>query len=267
MRINRVKMVLTLLTLLATPFPGQAWERGKVERFATLPPGEAHPEGICVDRDGNVYVVTVAANKPETSPGALIVFDSSGKHLRTVSIAGSSRLLLDVRFHPQTGELLVIDYQAAKVLKVDPRTGASSVFMTVKGKNPGLDGMTFDVAGNVYVTDAHEGIIWKVGKEGGAAAAWVTSPLLKPTRPPPSIGERLGVQQQTDGDVRRQHGTRHDRENTGERLAAQARHAGGLRRTARAVDRTASSLTRTTTCGSRAISPTRSSCSSRRRAR
>ena len=188
MRTNRFKTFLTLLLLLATPIGAKAWQRGKVERFATLPPGEAHPEGICVDREGNVYVVTVAANKPETSLGTLIVFDPKGKHLRTVSVAGSSRLLLDVRFHPQTNELLVIDYLAAKVLKVDPKTGASSVFMTVKGKNPGLDGMTFDAAGNVYVTDAHEGIIWKVGKDGGAAAAWVTSPLLKPTRPPPNIG-------------------------------------------------------------------------------
>ncbi|MGT2493860.1 hypothetical protein ACU4GD_33695 [Cupriavidus basilensis] len=46
---------------------------------------------------------------------------------------------------------------ALKVLSVDPRTGASSVFMTVTGKNPGLDGLTFDPAGNVYVTDAHQG--------------------------------------------------------------------------------------------------------------
>ena len=38
--------------------------------------------------------------------------------------------------------------------------GASSVFMTVSGKDPGLDGLTIDAAGNVYVTDAHEGIIW-----------------------------------------------------------------------------------------------------------
>ena len=82
----------------------------------------------------------------------------------------------------------MIDYKAAKVLSVDPMTGASSVFMTVTGKNPGLDGMTFDNAGNVYVTDAHEGIIWKVGKDGGEGTAWVKSPLLKPTRPPPSIG-------------------------------------------------------------------------------
>jgi DNA-binding beta-propeller fold protein YncE len=188
MRMTRAITFLTLLALLATPIGVRAWERGKVERFATLPPGEAHPEGIAVDREGNVYVVTVAANKPATSEGTLLVFGPKGEHLRTVRIAGSSRLLLDVRFHPQTGQLLVIDYGAAKVLTVDPLTGASSVFMTVTGKHPGLDGMTFDKAGNVYVTDAHEGIIWKVGQGGGAAAAWVTSPLLKPTRPPPTIG-------------------------------------------------------------------------------
>ena len=179
---------LILSVLLGTTITAQAWDRGKVERFATLPPGEAHPEGIAVDREGNVYVVTVAANKPATSGGTLIVFDPKGKHLRTVTITGSTPWLLDLRFHPLTGMLLVVDYKAAKVLSVDPKMGASSVFMTVKGENAGLDGITFDNAGNVYVTDAHEGIIWKVGKDGGEGTAWVKSPLLKPTRPPPPIG-------------------------------------------------------------------------------
>src|SRR5580765_2591428 len=100
MKMIQAKVLLTLLMLVATPIAAPAWERGKVERFATLPPGEAHPEGICTDREGNVYVVTVAANKPEASKGVLIVFDAKGKHLRTVSVADSSRMLLDLRFHP-----------------------------------------------------------------------------------------------------------------------------------------------------------------------
>ena len=183
-----MKTFLILLLLLATPVVAQAWQRGKVERFATLPPGEAHPEGICVDRDGNVYVVTVEVKKAETSKGTLLVFDPKGKHLRTVRIAGSTPWLLDLGFHPQTDQLLVIDYKAAKVLAVDPKTGDSSVFMTVTGKDPGLDGLTFDKAGNVYVTDAHEGLIWKVGPGGGAGTVWVKSPLLAPTRSPPPVG-------------------------------------------------------------------------------
>ncbi|WP_341318453.1 hypothetical protein WN982_25785 [Paraburkholderia sp. IMGN_8] len=79
--------------LLTTPLAAKAWERGKVETFATLPPGEAHPEGIAVDREGNVYVVTVAANKPRTSEGTLLVFDPLGKRLRSVGIKGSSRVV------------------------------------------------------------------------------------------------------------------------------------------------------------------------------
>ena len=188
MRTIKTRAILTSLLLLAAPLAAQAWERGTVETFATLPAGEAHPEGITVDRDGNVYVVTVAASKPRTSEGTLVVFDPQGKHLRTVRIHGSSRLLLDVGFHPRTGQLLVVDYGEAKVVSVDPKTGASSVFMTIPAKGAGLDGMTFDPAGNVYVTDAHQGIIWRVGPEGGEAAAWLASPLLKPTRIPPGIG-------------------------------------------------------------------------------
>jgi len=187
MKFNRAITILTLFlpTMLAT---AQAWERGTVERFATLPAGESHPEGICVDHQGNVYVVTVAADKPATAGGTLLVFDPNGKHLRTVPIPDSTPWLLDLRFQPSTGRLLIVDYKGAKVLSVDPMTGASSVFMTVTGQNAGLDGLTLDAAGNVYVTDAHEGIIWKVGKDGGKATAWVTSALLKPLRSPPPIG-------------------------------------------------------------------------------
>ena len=45
--------LLACLTLL--PLCASAWDRGRVERFATLPAGAAHPEGITVDRHGDIY--------------------------------------------------------------------------------------------------------------------------------------------------------------------------------------------------------------------
>ena len=185
--ITKISLTL-LLAALTTPITVHAFDRGKVERFATLPAGTGHPEGICTDSEGNVYVATVDVPTPDRKNGTLIVFDANGKYLRTIRVANSSTMLLDIRFHPQTGKLIVVDYGAAKLLAVDPKTGDSSVFMTVTGNHPGLDAFCFDTDGNVYTTDAHQGIIWKVGKDGGAAEIFVQDPLLKPNRPPPEIG-------------------------------------------------------------------------------
>lgn len=91
-------------------------------------------------------MATVDVPRPDKKNGILVIFDADGKHLRTVSVADASTQLLDIRFHPKTGKLLVVDYGAAKLLTVDPQTGASSVFMTVTGDHPGLDAFCFDSA-------------------------------------------------------------------------------------------------------------------------
>jgi sugar lactone lactonase YvrE len=187
-----------------------AFDRGTVERFATLPPGEAYPEGIDADPEGNVYVVTVGANKPDTSPGSLFVFDPNGKLLRTLHTEGTSPWLLDLRFQPNTGKLLVVDYQNPKVFAVDPKTGATSVFMTVTGEHPGLDGLTFDADGNVYVTDAHQGIIWRVGKRGRRGNGLGNEPAPQTNETAPRHRRKWpGVQQGAHSAVRRQHRARH----------------------------------------------------------
>jgi sugar lactone lactonase YvrE len=134
---------------------------------------------LAVDAHGNLYATTFAP--PPTAPagqlGRLFVFNPHGDLLRQVSIAGSSSALLGLGFHPQTGALLVIDLGKAQVLKVDPANGNSSVFATVTG-SAGLNALTFDQQGNVYISDSFQGIIWKTGPSGGAAVAWVTNPLL-----------------------------------------------------------------------------------------
>jgi len=164
-----------------------AWDRSTATTFAALPQGSAHPEGMTTDSKGNFYVTTWDYDHPGQL-GHLIVFSPEGKFLRLVEIAGSSNLLCEIRFHPETGDLLVNDFGGKQVLKVDPLTGASSVFISIPGekflsKVPRAawatpNGMTFDRKGNIYVADSFQGTVWRTGHSGGAATPWVKSDLL-----------------------------------------------------------------------------------------
>jgi sugar lactone lactonase YvrE len=191
MRHDCRRLAFALVLTALAPLTALAWDRGEVERFATLPAGNHNPEGITADKHGNIYVTTFDASRAD-GVGRLFVFDRHGELKRTVDIANSSRFLLDLAFHPQSGDLLVIDFGAAKVLKVNSHTGESSVFTTIPDltpapntPNPGPNVLTFDKAGNVYISDSFQGIIWRTGPAGGTPVAWVTDPLLATSGVPP----------------------------------------------------------------------------------
>jgi len=171
--VSRVLIAALLAVALLAP-PAHAWFRTPATRFATLPPGAAHPEGITVDDRGNVYVTTFAVQGTATGNGQMFVFNQHGRLLRQVNVANSSTLLLDLAFHPHSGALLVLDFAASKVLQVDPVSGASQVFSDLSaGPQPGLNVLTFDRAGNVYVSASFAGAVYKIGPHGGAATTWV----------------------------------------------------------------------------------------------
>ncbi len=186
-------LALALAVLAAVPSRANAWNRGRARVFATLPAGASGPEGLEVDAKGRVYVTTFGftASGSASGAGQLYVFDEDGRLLRQMSITGSSPHLLGLRFHPITGALLVVDFGNGQVLDVDSQTGSSTVFMTLPSPLPhpplgaGLNDITFDDAGNVYVSDSSQGIVWKAGQHGGVAAVWVDSPLLRTTGVPP----------------------------------------------------------------------------------
>ena len=183
---THLSRALVLCVVLAAVPAGvaDAWQRTPATIFATLPDGAAHPEGITTDDDGNVYVATFEATKPAGSQGEMFVYNPRGDLLRRVTIAGSDSKLLDLAFHPKTGALLVIDFGHQRVLRVNPFTGANTLFTQLPA-TAGPNVLTFDKLGNVYISDSFNGTIWRTGPAGGTAAAWKTDTLLAPNGVPP----------------------------------------------------------------------------------
>src|SRR5215467_7579543 len=167
-----------------TAAPAGAWDRGDVDVLSVLPdvaPGQpSSVEGLTVGPDGNIYVPSFGFNTTGALSGnaALFVIGPDGTLVRKVTIANSSPHMLGLRFNPVNGFLLVLDFGAGLVLHVDPATGASSVFMTPTIGGAGLNALTFDKLGNVYVSDSFNGVIWKTGPNGGTPTISSNSPLL-----------------------------------------------------------------------------------------
>ncbi len=169
-----------------TALPASAWDRGDVDTLTVLPdvtPGQpSSVEGLTVGPDGNIYVPTFGFNAAGALTGnaVLYVIRPNGTVVRQVTIANSSPHMLGLAFNPINGYLLVLDFGAGRVLHVDPATGTSSVFMTPTLGGSGLNALTFDKIGNVYVSDSFNGVIWKTGPNGGTPTIWSNDPLLGP---------------------------------------------------------------------------------------
>jgi sugar lactone lactonase YvrE len=171
--------VLGLMIGVLAVAPAHAWKRGSVQTLATVPGNDV--EGLTVGPDGNIYVPTFGFNAQGAVPGnaTLFVFSPNGKTINQVTIANSSPHMLGLAFNPVTNKLWVLDFGAGNVLNVDPKTGNSSV-LAGPIANSGLNALTFDKAGNGYVSDSFNGVIWKIPPNGGSYSSWSAGPLLGP---------------------------------------------------------------------------------------
>jgi len=130
---------------IAISTPAAAWERGSVENF-TAPSGSPMMEGLTVGRDGNVYVSTFDPTGSTGEPAQVLTFSPDGTLLNRKTLFLStpfpgetqpSTAMLGVAFPPGMDALYVIDFGKGNVLSVNPKTGASSVCITLPVANPG----------------------------------------------------------------------------------------------------------------------------------
>jgi sugar lactone lactonase YvrE len=190
-----------VLTCLAAP--AGAWDRGQFENFATIPtftprggscPGGASSctsdiEGITVGPDGTVYTASFGFNSQSalSGSGEFFVFAPDGQLVRHFPVVGSSPHLIGMVYQRSSKNVLVADLGLGVVWQVDPVRGKSSNFMTAPTitSSPGLNALTIDKKGNVYVSDSFQGVIWKTGPDGGTPTAWYSptnqNDLLLPT--------------------------------------------------------------------------------------
>lgn len=195
MRKCRLGQIFIALLLLFAAGPANAWDRGRTQTFAVLPnlPGNQPVaiEGLTVGPDGTLYTPTFGINSkgPVAGPPHLFAFWRNGVLRRNVALVNPaaspapqpSTTLLGLVYQASSNSLLICDLAQGIVWRADPKTGKSSVFMnTGLGAASGLNALTFDKAGNVYVSDSFQGVIWKAGPGGGMPTKFVDSQTLSP---------------------------------------------------------------------------------------
>jgi sugar lactone lactonase YvrE len=190
------KVLVALLATSSIASPVLAWDRGDTEIFAVVPdvpsPSGKVPvsiEGLTVGPDGTVYTPSFGFNSEGAvnGPPHLFSFTPYGALLHDVALVNSTATpqpsphLLGLVYQPSSKTALICDLAQGIVWQANPVTGKTTVFMdTGLGSASGLNALTFDKAGNVYVSDSFQGVIWKTGPGGGTPSVFVDSQTLSP---------------------------------------------------------------------------------------
>lgn len=186
-----IRMVFSLALLVS--FCAQARDDGPlrlpVETFVTLPTDARHPEGLAVDAaTGEFYISTFDTREPASERNNMVLrYSSDGRllarrkfgptpltglgfadgHVYVLNFGASKLQRLSGRFDENTPVEDVVAFSALDpapptVRLVGNPDGSEDMIRFGSRGFPGINGMVFDRAGNLYVTDSFQGAIYRV---------------------------------------------------------------------------------------------------------
>ena len=181
------------LAMLPAAGPSHAADVGRlpVTAFATLPPDARHPESLDVDpASGEVYVGTFDARSPETDrDNQLLRFGADGRllaqrrfgatpltgvayrdgHVYVLNFGASKLQRLPARFDADSAVEDVATFTALSptappARRVDNPDGSQDTITYGSQGFPAINGLVFDRAGTLYVSDSFQGAIYRIAK-------------------------------------------------------------------------------------------------------
>jgi len=186
-------MATLLVSALSNPVCTLAAKDGPtriaVERFVELPPGVRQPEGLVVDpTSGDIFVSTFDARVPEsTRNNQVLRFSRQGTleaqrsfgvtpltglgyadgHVYLLNFGASKLQRLPANFDANSPIQDVATFQALTPpaptsRRIENPEGSHDEIVYGSSGFPGLNGMVFDRAGNLYVSDSFQGAIYKI---------------------------------------------------------------------------------------------------------
>lgn len=169
--------------------------RGDVRVFAHIgAPG--YPALTLVGPDDRIYVSTFeGVDASQTAPSKVFSYSPSGKLLRTYVIRGETpgaSHAVQVADYDRRGRLYLLNLAPARVVVLDPRTGAQRTWATfadvptctaantdgqcsntVTDNPPEPDYAAWLPDGSMVVTDYAQQLVWRVPRGGGKAQVWM----------------------------------------------------------------------------------------------
>ncbi len=154
---------------------GELWKIASDGSTQTILSGLVYPNGVEVDRDGFVYVSELDAGRirrinPDNGDATIIATGLEAPN--GVSFSPDYKTLYVNSFGGGTVHKITVDgngdWSAPELLgRVPKSTGGGGLPSGgFPGAGGGLDALTVDECGNVYVTEYELGIIWRFSPEG-----------------------------------------------------------------------------------------------------